>query len=269
MANREKAARVIEHYTVFVQSNYPAHVTTANTERLARLRGMIKETFAIASGDTLDMKVEGNAESVTLTSGTRTSTQVAADVNTASIGVTAVDDGQGRLQLTSDTVPADGQGSSLVIAQPTSGTAHTTLGFKVGDADYRELIATPNIRTAWAAGRQTRTFPDHEIMSYEWNPDTVRSGLDEILLSIRIQDASPMGNEMACIEKVLRHFDIVDEIIEADRTAEEEWIFSEVDNLRGVPHAWELLERNEKGKPTPVAIIGELTMSVRIQVRGY
>ena len=116
-------------FTVNVSAPTQAAVTGSNTENF---------TITPSSSDAVKIKVDGGvSQTVTLTAGTRTASQIASDINSGTDLVTASASSSGAVTLTS---PSYGRRSSVEI-ETVSNNAYSVLGFSVattrGTNDYQ------------------------------------------------------------------------------------------------------------------------------------
>lgn len=112
----------------------PARCTAVNAARAAVLRAPLAGPYTISANKTLGLLVADTTfREVTLTAGTRTATQVAADINaTAGLtGYAAVDSLQ-RWYVTSPTAPSASADSRVWLRGGTATDANTTFGFDAG-----------------------------------------------------------------------------------------------------------------------------------------
>lgn len=121
-----KVARVCRDYLL---RTLPAKVAALNTAAI--LRAPYAGPYVIAAGRTLTLNVGGSDVPVALTSGTRTATQVAADIN-ASITGLASEDLQGRLLLTSQAAPSIGTPSVIRVQPDPSAAINEVFGWERG-----------------------------------------------------------------------------------------------------------------------------------------
>lgn len=113
----------------------PAKVAEVNATRFAYLKAPWAGPFAIASGATLGVNVTANSDTfvnVALTSGSRTATEIAADINgTSGLSGVATVDSADRLTLTSPTAPTTSAASKIAL-RGNAIDINTTLGFTKG-----------------------------------------------------------------------------------------------------------------------------------------
>lgn len=264
MPNREKLDAVIHTWMRYLGTNYGAKVTAANSARAATLIGYAAESFNIASDGATVIVVEGTSNTVSLTQGTRTAAQIATDINNASIGATASDDGEGRVKIVSDTAPSSGAPSSLKIGEPSSGTDESrTLGFFPGQVDLREAIKDPGPRGFVYGPRQDREIPELEFSGL-WRavPNVLRQ-MDEIEVTITVYDRAPSAAMGGSFNLIQGHMSILDDLINDDRTAEGNFVFTELDEWQPSPEVWTI--REDAG----AVITGFAKGSAKARIRTY
>lgn len=137
----------------------PAKVAELNVARKATLKSALLEPFTITSGMELKLSAVGPSPAgttVSLTTGSRTAAQVAADITTAApagLVASAVD---GRVVVTSTSTPVEGA-PSVVCVQPDDTGANAVFGWEAGGerVDVAALVA-PSWRGVvdgeWLAG---------------------------------------------------------------------------------------------------------------------
>jgi len=113
----------------------PAKVAEVNATRAAALKSPWAGPFAIAPGATLGINVTQNSDAfvtVALTDGSRTATQLAADINgTTGLSGVASADTEGRLILTSLLAPTTSAASKVALRNAVL-DVNATLGFSKG-----------------------------------------------------------------------------------------------------------------------------------------
>jgi len=136
-----------EHTAVNALRDYllrtlPAKCTSINSGRAAVLKAPYAGPYTIPSGGTLRLgATSGSETTVTLTSGSRTAAQIAAEINVS--GLTASADTQGRLLVTSSTAPTSGTPSVVSLGSDSTSTA-ALFGWDAGGEEaIREAIAAP------------------------------------------------------------------------------------------------------------------------------
>lgn len=125
----------------------PAKVAEVNALRPAQLKSPWAGPFTITAGMKLNISVTQNSTAVvqvSLTAGTRTAAQLAADVNgTSGLSGVGSADLEGRFLLTSPTPPTAAAPSKVELA---SGTANTVLGFtKGGNKRITTALIAPGV----------------------------------------------------------------------------------------------------------------------------
>lgn len=125
----------------------PAKVAEVNALRAAQLKSPWAGPFTITAGMQLRINVTQNSTTfvtASLTSGSRTAAQLAADINgTAGLSGVASADLEGRLLLTSPSPPTASAPSKVELQ---SGTANTVLGFtKGGNKRITTALIAPGV----------------------------------------------------------------------------------------------------------------------------
>lgn len=111
----------------------PAKVAAVNAQRFAVLKAPIAGPYVIPPNAKLhhsSTRIEGPWTDIALTSGTRSATQVAADVELVVPGIASAD-AFGRLALTAAAAPIVGTDSLVALGPDTTG-ANAALGFDAG-----------------------------------------------------------------------------------------------------------------------------------------
>jgi hypothetical protein len=143
-------ALAVDSLVAFLRRWLPAKVAALNALRQAVLTSALSGPFTIPSGAVLRLQGTGSSPTnVTLTSGSRSATQVAADINAASVpGITASADAVGRLVLTSTAAPAASAPSIVIVAQDTGPTgSNAALGWAEGGEHFETVaLAAPSWR---------------------------------------------------------------------------------------------------------------------------
>lgn len=135
----------------YLLASLPAKVAALNLLRPAVLKSALIGPFTVPSGAVLKLSAssqEATPTGVTLTSGTRTAAQVAADITAASVpGLTAGVDAAGRLTLTSSSTPAAGAPSVVVVARDSDADGANATGSNAafGWAEGGEHFEVPAI----------------------------------------------------------------------------------------------------------------------------
>lgn len=147
------AAVEVERFAVtalreFLALKLPSRVSTVNASRFAVLKTPTAGPWTIPVGATLVMDIrtrDGGLISVPLTSGTRTSAQVAAEIEAVRPGFATVD-GSDRLVLTSPNAP-DNTGPSVVSLSADSTGANAAFGWDAGgEYDERSALVAPSFK---------------------------------------------------------------------------------------------------------------------------
>ena len=128
----------------YLRRYLPAKVAQLNPLRVAVLKSALAGPFIIPSGAVLRLSAasqETAPTDVALTSGTRSATQVVADINTVAVpGITASVDAAGRVVLTATATPAPGAPSVVVVARDNGNTGSNAA---VGWGEGGEHVETP------------------------------------------------------------------------------------------------------------------------------
>jgi hypothetical protein len=142
MATIEAEVKAVNALRDYLLRTLPAKCASINTGRAAVLKAPRAGPYTIpASGSLKIGAVRGSESTETLTSGSRTASQVAAELSAT--GVTASADSQGRLVLTSDTAPTDGTPSVVSLGADSTAT-NAVFGWSPGgEIAVREAVVTP------------------------------------------------------------------------------------------------------------------------------
>lgn len=217
-------ALAVEKLRAYLLAKLPARATAINATRAAAIRAPLAGPYVIGASSkvlAVSLSREGALTEVTLTTGTRTAAQVAAEVGAGVAGVTATADGD-HLLITSDTAPAIGAtlsadtSSSLRVGAPSANSANAVFGFEAnGYHVVRSPIRAPGL-TQFRDG--TNTPPDGKAGAF-WvvvqdrtttiTPD-MRQQRDEYNVTLRASLFCPSGTAehrsrdriMACVQAV-------------------------------------------------------------------
>lgn len=267
MGNREKHKKFELDLFEFLLKGYPAAIATANAARLSQLVSPVAGPYTISTGETLKWSVNiGDllvAKEVALTAGSRTATQLAATINGhASPGVTASADSSGRLVITSDTAPTAAASSEVTILEPGVGTAHVTLGWWVGVKDTRALLTVP--RFVSGPG-QHRSMPEIELEAVSSEPDEpAQTEADTYDARLMVRAYDPLGDSQATYDLVRHHFSIINDLVDADRSAGGKFTHMDVMRMDADPNVWKV--RLETGQNLT---FGEGVLEIRARVYNY
>lgn len=129
----------------------PAKVAALNALRAASLTSALAGPYTVPSGAKLYLSATGQEATpaeVTLTAGTRTAAQVAADITAAAIpGLTAAADDWGRLTLTATAAPAVGAPSVVIVARDQGTGANVVFGWaEAGEHSETPALVAPSWR---------------------------------------------------------------------------------------------------------------------------
>ncbi len=144
-------ALAIEAFREYLLRHLPAKVAQLNALRPAVLKSALAEPFTIPVGAVLRLSAssqEAVPTSAPLTAGSVTAAQLAADITAAAVPGLTASSSDGRVVLTSDTAPAAGVPSVVVVARDGATSAATTganlaLGWSEGGehVELRALVA--------------------------------------------------------------------------------------------------------------------------------
>lgn len=140
---------VVDALRDWLRLKLPAQVATVNASRKAVLKTPAAGPFEVGSNKVLRLSTQrrdGSFTEVPLTAGTRTAAELAADIEAVLPNVAEADD-EGRLVLTSTTVP-EGITASLMCVGPDNGTGiNGALGFDAGGEYQRNApLVAPGVR---------------------------------------------------------------------------------------------------------------------------
>jgi len=263
MADREGLQKIIHGLLLMASTRYPAKVATANAERLATLTGRVVGPHTLSSAK-LGIVVQGTQTDVAVTTGTTSA--VAGEINTASIGVTASADAMDRLKIVSDTAPVAGEASAVEILTPLTGTdASETLGFHPGQLDRRAAIVSPDpAQFSYGEQRQVTDIPSWRVTRAGFaSTENIREGIDEIAIVLEGLAFDAGGTSASTVETIDRHARIMQEVLEADRTIEGLVHYLEVQTIETVPQIMRV-----RLEPDSFLYFGKSTLTVRVRVRN-
>lgn len=124
----------------------PAKVAEVNGLRAAVLRAPWAGPYVVPAGRTFGFTTATGAVFITavLTSGTRTATQIAADINTAAGATVASEDSAGRLVLTSPLAPTTAAPSLVRLRGGLASDANSLFGWAMGgELELLTALVTP------------------------------------------------------------------------------------------------------------------------------
>lgn len=264
MADREGLQKIIHGLLLMASTGYPAKVATANAERLATLTGRVVGPYTLSSAK-LGIVVQGTQTDVAVTTGS--TSDVAGEINTASIGVTASADSKDRLKLVSDAAPVvGGEASAVEILAPATGTdASGTLGFHPGQIDRRPAIVSPDpAQFSYGEQRQVTDIPSWRVTRAAFvSTENIREGIDEIAIVLECLAYDEGGTSASTVELVDRHIRIMQEVLEADRTIEGLVHYLEVQTIDTIPQVMRV-----RLEPDSFLYFGKSTLTVRVRVRN-
>lgn len=140
------AAQALREYLL---AKLPAQVATCNATRAAALTTPAAGPWTIPSGGVLELSLTGQDSytTIALTSGSRTATQVAAEINTAMAATVATALSDGRLRVTSTTTPSGSDTASVVALAADATGANLALGWDpAGDLCVRAPLVAPTTK---------------------------------------------------------------------------------------------------------------------------
>lgn len=161
----------------------PAQVATVNAARAAVLKAPVAGPYTIPASAVLNVSIvdRGGADTaISLTSGSRTAAQIAAEVNAAVPSLASADD-DGRLVLTSTSAPVAGTPSVVAVGPDTTG-ANAALGWDVsGEWAIHSALVAP-VPKGVCDGLPLQGYFDPSA-----------SGAGRILITIGDREAVPTG----------------------------------------------------------------------------
>lgn len=202
----------------------PAKVTSINAERAAVLKAPRAGPYTVVD-DIAIGTTAGSETTVSLTTGSRTATQVAADITTAAVaGITASVDSLDRLTLTATAAPAEGAPSVISLGAAADAGANRAFGWDDGgEKVLRSALVAPMNRGVcdgepegvinlgdgfWVLLGKRRVIPDANV----------HKDLHTVVISGKLWCAEPSGSPAAAKELIGQALRAVREVVYEDRT---------------------------------------------------
>lgn len=258
----------VEALREYLLRTLPAKVTSINSERAAFLKSTVAEPFVIASNMVLKLATTaGQFSAITLTSGSRTATQVAADIN-AVVNIASVDS-KLRLKLTSPNAPTSST-PSVVIVGTDSTSANAVFGWDPGgEKVMREAIAAPSNQGIRDGENHTLDLKRGfgivigEKRTTEAFPN-VRHDERFVLMTCAVYVPIPQGSEESYSEHSESCIRAIREVVLEDRTLDSRVQLAELVSSTIYGPAF----RFDTGGASPLLSRAELNVRIRVYERA-
>jgi hypothetical protein len=243
----------------------PAKITTLNTERAAVLKAPRAGPYVVpASGSLVLGATVGSEVADAITAGSRTATQVAADISTT--GIAATVDAQDRLTLTATAAPVAGTPSVVSLGPEATAGTYAAFGWSAGG----EKITRSALPAPTSPMVQESQLPYTDLGSglaiiigertTEPRSGNIRDDTHRVLLKLEILVAEPNASHSDASELVGTAARAVREVLLEDRTLDGAVHLTELPKLVISPHTYRF------AKDGPSFLLSKADMTVRIHI---
>lgn len=269
----EAELRAIVALREYLLRTLPAKVATINAGRAAVLKSALAGPFTVPAGLTLKVgTVKGTYSDVALTSGARTATQVAAEIDAGVAGVTVSVDTQQRLVITSDTLPS-GETPSVVALGPDDAVApavNALFGWpEQGTLVLRSAIVAPHSDAVWDGNPGVFDLDRCFHVTFGKRATTprsknIRDDVHHVSLEMEIRAVEKFMEPRSMPEITLQCIRAVREVIYEDRTLDGRVVLTELPALQSLPETYIL----GGGSPSPLYGLAKLTARIHVYERS-